>query len=136
MRSIVAKCGKLGIRLRVASQMGNTCSAGDAQRQLQRKRIQRDTERGTEREGIEGSRGTGVKEPEITRRIESERDSERGRKKEEARRDRDPNNPSRSHRTELCEPSARAGLPRRFPAVSYHVVHCQVASHRDANSVF
>lgn len=76
VRRIVAKLARyLAIRdrPRVARQMGNTCSAVGAQRrQSQRKRIQRDTPRGTEREeGIEGSRGT-----EIGRRRERAREQE------------------------------------------------------------
>lgn len=89
--------------------MGNTCPARGAQRQSQRKRIQRDTARGTEREGIEGYiPRDGVKEPEI-----EPEGRERAREEEGGKlvgiagiqiiR-------SRSHRTELCEPSARAGL--------------------------
>ncbi|KAL2711668.1 hypothetical protein V1478_018689 [Vespula squamosa] len=71
--------------------------------QSQRKRIQRDTEKGER-----GSR---------------ESKGEREREKEgENRRDRDPNNPSRSHRAELCEPSARADLLflKRLSRFSFH----------------
>lgn len=76
-------------------------AARGAQWQSQRKRIQRDTERAKEKEGRGIANGG-------NRDGKENRERKRKREERESYRDRDPNNPSRSHRTELAEPSARA----------------------------
>lgn len=79
----------------------NSIAASSAQWQSQRKRIQRDTERAKEKEGRGIANGG-------NRDGKENRERKRKREERESYRDRDPNNPSRSQRTELAEPSARA----------------------------
>lgn len=80
---------------------------GGAQWQSQRKRIQRDTERGRRRKRAEGwpAEGTGTDD--------RRRERERKREERESRRDRDPNNPSRGEESRVGRAVGSCATPFR-----------------------